>query len=282
MSKELGPTGRPLPNFPVPQPRKAGQPATIIAMCNQKGGVGKTTTTINLGAALVEIGRKVLLVDFDPQGSMTVGLGISAHELDQSIYHVLMDREISIKDLIMPTAVDGLDLVPSNIDLSAAEMRLVTEVGREQVLARVLKPIRKDYDVILIDCQPSLGLLTVNALTAADGVLVPLECEYFALRGVALLKDTIEKVRDRTNDELQIIGLLGTMYDSRTLHGKEVLATLVEGWGDLVFHTVIRRTVKFSDSTVAGEPITEYATASPGAESYRQLAREVLVRCPDA
>jgi chromosome partitioning protein len=224
----------------------------------------------------------VLLVDFDPQGSMTVGLGISAHELDQSIYHVLMDREISIKDLIMPTAVDGLDLVPSNIDLSAAEMRLVTEVGREQVLARVLKSIRMDYDVILIDCQPSLGLLTVNALTAADGVLVPLECEYFALRGVALLKDTIEKVRDRTNDELQIIGLLGTMYDSRTLHGKEVLATLVEGWGDLVFHTVIRRTVKFSDSTVAGEPITEYATTSPGAESYRQLAREVLVRCPDA
>lgn len=282
MSKELGPTGRPLPKFPAPQPRAAGRPATIIAMCNQKGGVGKTTTTINLGAALVETGRKVLLVDFDPQGSMTVGLGVSAHELDQSIYHVLMDREISIKDLIMPTAVDGLDLVPSNIDLSAAEMRLVTEVGREQVLARVLKSIRKDYDVILIDCQPSLGLLTVNALTAADGVLVPLECEYFALRGVALLKDTIEKVRDRTNDDLQIIGLLGTMYDSRTLHGKEVLATLVEGWGDLVFHTVIRRTVKFSDSTVAGEPITEYATTSPGAESYRQLAREVLVRCPDA
>jgi chromosome partitioning protein len=266
MSVELGPTGRPLPDFPAPQPRDPSKPATIIALCNQKGGVGKTTTTINLGAALVETGRKVLLVDFDPQGSMTVGLGVNAHELDQSIYHVLMDREIAIKDLIMSTSVEGLDLVPSNIDLSAAEMRLVTEVGREQVLARV----------------PSLGLLTVNALTAANGVLVPLECEYFALRGVALLKDTIEKVRDRTNDELQIIGLLGTMYDSRTLHGKEVLQTLVEGWGDLVFHTVIRRTVKFSDSTVAGEPITEYATTSPGAESYRQLAREVLVRCPDA
>ena len=282
MSNELGPTGRPMPDFPDAQPRDPAKPATIIALCNQKGGVGKTTTTINLGAALVELGRRVLLVDFDPQGSMTVGLGVNAHELEQSIYHVLMDREITIKDLIMPTAVEGLDLVPSNIDLSAAEMRLVTEVGREQVLARVLKPIRLDYDVILIDCQPSLGLLTVNALTAADGVLVPLECEYFALRGVALLKDTIEKVRDRTNDELQIIGLLGTMYDSRTLHGKEVLQTLVEGWGDLVFHTVIRRTVKFSDSTVAGEPITEYATNSPGAHSYRQLAKEVLVRCPDA
>ena len=282
MTAELGPTGRPMPDFPEPKPRDPAKPATIIALCNQKGGVGKTTTTINLGAALVELGRRVLLVDFDPQGSMTVGLGVNAHELDQSIYHVLMDREIALKDLIMSTGVEGLDLVPSNIDLSAAEMRLVTEVGREQVLARVLKPVRGDYDVILIDCQPSLGLLTVNALTAANAVLVPLECEYFALRGVALLKDTIEKVRDRTNDELEIIGLLGTMYDSRTLHGKEVLQTLVEGWGDLVFHTVIRRTVKFSDSTVAGEPITEYATTSPGAESYRQLAREVLVRCPDA
>ncbi|MET1037580.1 MAG: ParA family protein [Aeromicrobium sp.] len=282
MSKELGPTGRPMPDVPTPGKRDPGKPATIIALCNQKGGVGKTTTTINLGAALVELGRKVLLVDFDPQGSMTVGLGVNAHELDQSIYHVLMDREIAVKDLIMPTAVEGLDLVPSNIDLSAAEMRLVTEVGREQVLSRVLKPVRGDYDVILIDCQPSLGLLTVNALTAADAVLIPLECEYFALRGVALLKDTIEKVRERSNDELEIIGLLGTRYDSRTLHGKEVLQTLVEGWGDLVFHTVIRRTVKFSDSTVAGEPITEYATNSPGAESYRQLAKEVLVRCPDA
>ena len=282
MSKELGPTGRPMPKFPEPKPRKPGLPATVIALCNQKGGVGKTTTAINLGAALVETGRKVLLVDFDPQGSMTVGLGVNAYELEQSIYHVLMDREIGIKDIVMQTAIDGLDLAPSNIDLSAAEMRLVTEVGREQVLSRVLKPILHDYDVILIDCQPSLGLLTVNALTAADGVLVPLECEYFALRGVALLKDTIEKVRDRTNDELQIIGLLGTMYDSRTLHGKEVLQTLVEGWGDLVFHTVIRRTVKFSDSTVAGEPITEYATNSPGSASYRQLAREVLVRCPGA
>jgi len=280
MSKELGPTGRPIQKFPDPAPRKAGAPATIIAMCNQKGGVGKTTTAINLGAALVELGRKVLLVDFDPQGSMTVGLGINAHELDQSIYHVLMDRELGIKDLVMHTAVDGLDLVPSNIDLSAAEMRLVTEVGREQVLSRVLKPIRKDYDIILIDCQPSLGLLTVNALTAADGVLIPLECEYFALRGVALLKDTIEKVRDRTNDDLQIIGLLGTMYDSRTLHGREVMERLVQAWGDLVFHTVIRRTVKFSDSTVAGEPITSYATTSPGADAYRQLAKEVVTRWP--
>ena len=279
MSQDLGPTGRPLPSFPEASPRIPGR-ATVISMCNQKGGVGKTTTTISLGAALVEAGRKVLLLDFDPQGSLTVGLGFNAHEIEHSIYDVLMDREFALKDVIMHTSVEGLDLAPANIDLSAAEMQLVTEVGREQVLARALRTVRDDYDVVLIDCQPSLGLLTVNALTASDGVIVPLECEYFALRGVALLKETIEKVRERTNPDLQIVGLLGTMFDSRTLHGREVLQTLVQGWGDLVFHTVIRRTVKFSDSTVAGEPITEYAPTSPGADSYRQLAREVLVRCP--
>lgn len=282
MSEELGPTGRPLPVFADPAPRRPGQRATVIAMCNQKGGVGKTTTTINLGAALVETGRRVLLLDFDPQGSMTVGLGLNAHELEQTIYHVLMDPELTITDIVSETAVKGLDLVPAGIDLSAAEMRLVTEVGREQVLARAIRPVLDDYDVVLIDCQPSLGLLTVNALTACDGVIIPLECEYFALRGVALLKETIEKVRDRTNFDLRIVGLLGTMFDSRTLHAREVLQTLVQGWGDLVFHTVIRRTVKFSDSTVAGEPITEYATGSAGAAAYRQLAREVLTRCPDA
>lgn len=277
---ELGPTGRVMPVFPEPSARTPGQPAQVIAMCNQKGGVGKTTTTINLGAALTEAGRRVLLLDFDPQGSMTVGLGFNAHELDQSIYHVLMDRELSLRDIILTTDVPGLDLAPASIDLSAAEMQLVTEVGREQALARALHQVKDDYDVVLIDCQPSLGLLTVNALTAAHGVIVPLECEYFALRGVALLKETIEKVRDRTNFDLEIVGLLGTMFDSRTLHGREVLQTLVQGWGDLVFHTVIRRTVKFSDATVAGEPITQFASSSPGAASYRQLAREVLVRCP--
>ncbi len=279
---EIGPTGRPFPQLAEPGPRKSQGPAVVISMCNQKGGVGKTTTTISLGAALAETGRRVLLLDFDPQGSMTVGLGYNAHEIEQSIYHVLMDREMSLKDIILPTTVEGLDLAPANIDLSAAEMRLVTEVGREQVLARALNTVKHDYDVVLIDCQPSLGLLTVNALTASTGVIIPLECEYFALRGVALLNETIEKVRDRTNFDLKVIGLLGTMFDGRTLHGREVLQTLVDGWGDLVFHTVIRRTVKFSDATVAGEPITEYASTSPGAEAYRQLAREVLHRCPDA
>jgi chromosome partitioning protein len=193
-----------------------------------------------------------------------------------------MDREVSVDDVVVPSGVPGMDLLPSNIDLSAAEVQLVHEVAREQTLQRVLAPAVEKYDVILIDCQPSLGLLTVNAPTASDGVIVPLECEYFALRGVALLKTTIDKVQERLNPRLHIDGVLGTMFDGRTLHGREVLDRLVAAWGDVVFHTVIRRTVKFSDSTVAGEPITSYATTSGGAESYRQLAKEVAQRWLDA
>ena len=168
-------------------------------MCNQKGGVGKTTTTINLGASLVEYGRKVLLVDFDPQGSLSVGLGLNPHEMDLTVYNLLMQQDVDIHDVVVPTVVPGMDLLPSNIDLAAAEVQLVHEVGREQTLQRALAPAMDEYDVILIDCQPSLGLLTVNALTASQGVIVPLECEYFALRGVALLKTTIDKVRERLN-----------------------------------------------------------------------------------
>jgi chromosome partitioning protein len=277
----LGPTGRPMPDLPEPAPLTTHGGARVVSMCNQKGGVGKTTTTINLGASLAEYGRKVLLVDFDPQGSLSVGLGLNPHQLELTIYNLLMDREVSLDEVVVPTGVAGMDLLPSNIDLSAAEVQLVHEVAREQTLSRVLAPAIAKYDVILIDCQPSLGLLTVNALTASDSVLVPLECEYFALRGVALLKTTIDKVRERLNPKLKIDGVLGTMYDGRTLHGREVMERLVEAWGDTVFHTVIRRTVKFSDSTVAGEPITSYATASTGAESYRQLAKEVLARWRD-
>jgi chromosome partitioning protein len=274
----LGPTGRPMPSIPEPDSLTSHGPARVIAMCNQKGGVGKTTTTINLGAALAEYGRRVLLVDFDPQGSLSVGLGLNPHDMDLTVYNLLMDADVKVGDVVVPSGVEGMDLLPSNIELSAAEVQLVHEVGREQTLARVLAPALGEYDVVLIDCQPSLGLLTVNALTASDGVVVPLECEYFALRGVALLKSTIDKVQQRLNPKLHIDGLLGTMYDGRTLHSREVMERLVQAWGDTVFHTVIRRTVKFSDSTVAGEPITTYATTSPGADSYRQLAREVLAR----
>ncbi|WP_232522973.1 MULTISPECIES: ParA family protein [Nocardioides] len=270
-----------MPVLPEPTPLTTHGHARVISMCNQKGGVGKTTTTINLGASLAEFGRKVLLVDFDPQGSLSVGLGLNPHEMELTIYNLLMDRETTLDEVVVSTGVPGMDLLPSNIDLSAAEVQLVHEVAREQTLQRVLAPALEQYDVILIDCQPSLGLLTVNALTASDGVIVPLECEYFALRGVALLKTTIDKVRERLNPKLSIDGVLGTMYDGRTLHSREVMERLVQAWGDTVFHTVIRRTVKFSDSTVAGEPITTYASSSSGADAYRQLAKEVLARWHD-
>ena len=275
----IGPTGRPWPDLPTPPPLTEHGPALIIAMCNQKGGVGKTTTTINLGAALAELGRHVLLVDFDPQGSLSVGLGVNPHTLPASIYNLLMGQGTSIDNVIRETNVHDLDILPSNIDLSAAEIQLVSEVAREQTLLRLLEAVRSRYDVILIDCAPSLGLLTINALTAADWVLMPLECEFFALRGIALLTDTIAKVQDRLNPRLEILGILGTMYDPRTLHSREVLERVVQAFGDQVFHTVIRRTVKFPETTVAGEPITTYAPTSPGAEAYRSLAREVLARC---
>ncbi|MBX9244095.1 ParA family protein [Actinotalea ferrariae] len=272
------PVGRPLPVFPEPAPLASHGPARIIALCNQKGGVGKTTTTINLGAALADYGRRVLVVDFDPQGAASVGLGTSPHELERTVYNLLMERNATLAEVVRPTSVEGLDLLPANIDLSAAEVQLVGEVARESILSRVLRPAEEEYDVILVDCQPSLGLLTVNALTAAHGVLIPLECEFFALRGVALLVETVEKVRDRLNPRLQVDGILATMHDPRTLHSREVLARVHEAFGDQLLHTVIGRTVKFPDSSVAAEPITSYAPTHPGATAYRQLARELVAR----
>jgi chromosome partitioning protein len=274
----LGPTGRPFPGFPNPEPLMEHGPARTVAVCNQKGGVGKTTTTINLGASLAEQGRRVLLVDFDPQGALSVGLGIQPHDIDSTIYNLLMERDVTVQDVLFKTGVNGMDLLPSNIDLSGAEVQLVHEVGREYVLGGVLEPLVADYDVILIDCQPSLGLLTINSLACANGVIIPLECEYFAMRGVALLMETIDKVSRRLNPKLTIDGLLATMYDSRTLHTREVLASIVNGFGDKVFHTVINRTVRFPDATVAGEPITSFDAGSMGANSYRELAKEVLER----
>jgi len=273
-----GPTGRPLPLFPQPEPLTKHGPARVVAVCNQKGGVGKTTTTINLGAALAEFGRRVLLVDFDPQGALSVGLGIQPHELEATVYNLLMERGANVADVVIKTSVADMHLLPSNIDLSGAEVQLVHEVGREFVLGGVLEPVLPEYDIVLIDCQPSLGLLTVNALACADGVLVPLECEYFAMRGVALLTETIDKVSRRINPKLAMEGLLATMYDSRTLHSREVLTRVVDRFGDEVFHTVISRTVRFPDATVAGEPITNFDPASTGASSYRELAKEVLER----
>ncbi|CAM5598347.1 hypothetical protein SAVIM40S_01929 [Streptomyces avidinii] len=216
---------------------------------------------------------------FDPQGALSVGLGVNPMELDLTVYNLLMERGMSADEVLLKTAVPNMDLLPSNIDLSAAEVQLVSEVARESTLQRALKPLLADYDYIVIDCQPSLGLLTVNALTAAHKVIVPLECEFFALRGVALLTETIEKVQERLNPELELDGILATMYDSRTVHSREVLARVVEAFDDHVYHTVIGRTVRFPETTVAGEPITTYASNSVGAAAYRQLAREVLARC---
>ena len=265
-------------DFPVPAPLESHGPARVISMCNQKGGVGKTTTTINLGAALAELGRKVLIVDFDPQGAASAGLGINAHELDSTIYDLLVASRPDIGTVIHETTVEGLDIVPANIDLSAAEVQLVNEVAREQALKRVLRPVLDEYDVILVDCQPSLGLLTINALTASHGVIIPLETEFFALRGVALLVETVERVKDRLNATLEIDGILATMVDSRTLHSREVLERLEQAFGEQLFDTRIRRTIKFPDASVANEPITSYAPSHPGADAYRRLAREVIAR----
>ncbi|XHM11893.1 ParA family protein [Leifsonia sp. T36S-04] len=272
-----GPTGRPVRAFPVPAPLAQHGPAKIIALCNQKGGVGKTTTSINLGATLADYGRRVLAVDFDPQGALSAGLGARTHDVT-TIYDLLLNRKADVQEAIQSTSVPGLDIIPANIDLSAAEVHLVNEVAREQILAGVLRKVAADYDVILVDCQPSLGILTVNALTASHGVLIPLECEYFALRGVALLVETIDKVRERLNPAIELDGILATMYDSRTLHSREVLERVVDAFGDSVLETVISRTVKFPDASVAATPITQFAPEHQAAEAYRQLARELVFR----
>ncbi|NNG36166.1 ParA family protein [Nakamurella aerolata] len=274
----LGPTGRPPRQIPEPAPLSCHGPARVIALCNQKGGVGKTTSTINLGAALASYGRRVLLVDLDPQGALSAGLGVPSHELERTIYNLMLERDTAITDVLTPTRIEGLDLIPANIDLSAAEVQLINEVGREQTLARALRPVLHAYDYVLIDCQPSLGLLTVNALACSQGVIMPVAAEFFSLRGVALLVDTIEKVQERINPELAVDGVLVTMFDGRTVHARDVVAMLVQRFGDEVFDTVISRTVKFPETTVAGEPITSYAPTSSAAEAYRTLAREVIAR----
>ena len=272
-----GPTGRLLRTFAEPPVLKGHGPARIISLCNQKGGVGKTTTTINLGATLAELGRRVLVIDFDPQGALSAGLGVQTHDVP-TIYDLLLGTVKNPVEVIVHTNYANLDIIPANIDLSAAEVHLVNEVARETILARVLRKVSDQYDVILIDCQPSLGLLTVNALTAAHGVLIPLECEFFALRGVALLVETIEKVKDRLNPAIELDGILATMYDSRTLHSREVLDRVVETFGDSVLETVIGRTVKFPDASVAGAPITSFAPEHAASQAYRQLARELISR----
>ena len=267
--------GRDYETFPAPEPLQTHGPARVIAMCNQKGGVGKTTSSINIGGALSQYGRRVLIVDFDPQGAATVGLGINANAVEDTVYTALFNPRMDVHSVIHHTDFENLDIMPANIDLSAAEVQLVTEVGREQVLAGVLRQVKDEYDVIIIDCQPSLGLLTVNALTAADGVIIPVAAEFFALRGVALLMQSIEKVQSRINPSLEVYGVLVTMY-TRTLHCEEVLQRIYEAFQGKVFHSVISRSIKLPDSTVAAEPITLYAPSHKTAKEYREVARELI------
>ena len=258
----------------------------VLSVSSLKGGVGKTTVTLGLASAAFARGIRTLVVDLDPQSDVSTGMDIQvAGRLN--IADVLANpKERVVRQAITqsgwakvhPGTIDVLIGSPSAINFDGPHPSVKDVWKLEEALAT----IEADYDLVLIDCAPSLGLLTVNALTAADKVLIPLECEFFALRGVALLTDTIAKVTDRLNPDLEILGILGTMYDSRTLHSREVLERVVQAFGDKVFHTVIRRTIKFPETTVAGEPITTYATTSPGAEAYRMLAREVLQRCPGA
>jgi chromosome partitioning protein len=267
-------------NFRVPPAPQDGLPAKIIALFNQKGGVGKTTSTINLGAALTELGRKVLLVDFDPQGGLSLGLGVNAHTLplEQTVYFALMDPTADVDQIILKSSVPGLDFLPANRDLGTAETTLGAEIGGQQFLKRTLNSLKDRYDVILIDCQPTMGQLTINALVAADEVIVPLQCEYFALHGFIELERNLDKVKNFLNPNLKLIGILATMFDKKTVHNREVLTTIIEKYPDDVFETIIAKTIRFPETTVVGEPITTYASSSGGAASYRRLARELIAR----
>jgi chromosome partitioning protein len=265
--------------FPKPKALSSHGPARIIAMCNQKGGVGKTTSTLNIAAALAEYGRKVLLVDFDPQGALSAGLGINAYTEEPTVLDLLLKRDLKTTDVIRNTKLENLDIIPANLDLAAAEIQLVGAMNREHSLKRALKQVADDYDVILIDCQPSLGLLTVNALTAAHGVIIPLAAEFFALRAVALLQNIMASVRDSENNPaLTLDAILVTMYDNRTLHAREVMERLRENFNDKLLRTEIPRTVKFSDANSSETPITQFAPESAAAEAYRAVARELVDR----
>lgn len=249
----------------------------IIAIINQKGGVGKSTTAINLGAALGEMGKQVLLVDLDPQGNCSSGLGVEKSLIQQCIYDVLLN-DVPLEEVIIPDIAEGLDIAPATINLAGAEVELVSEMARENRLKDAVGSMRGKYDFILIDCPPSLGLLTVNALVAADKLLIPIQCEFYALEGVTKLLESMKRVKSRLNPTLDIYGILLTMYDSRTTLSKQVVDEVREYFGRLVFSTPIPRTVKLSEAPSFGQPITQYDPKGRGALSYIELAKEVIAR----
>src|SRR5437867_7390067 len=245
---------------------------TVIAFANQKGGVAKTTTTLNLGVAFAEQGHTVLLIDLDPQGNLTMSQGLNPDEIERSMFDVLVHK-IPIQDVIEQREVA---LAVSSIDLAGAELSLSSMIGRERALEKALAPVRDDYDFVLIDTPPSLGLLTINALVAADGVIVPVQCEYLSLRGLVQLENTLTMIRENLNPKVEIVGILPTMFDRRLLHSKEAVDILTENFGELVYNTKIRKTVRYAEAPVKGESVLKYDPSGEAAAMYRDLAKEVL------
>ncbi len=243
-----------------------------IAIANQKGGVGKTTTVINLGVTLAQMEKKVLAVDIDPQGTLSAGLGVDADGLEQTIYTALINPDIPVNRIIRPVKA-YLDLLPANNDLAAAEIELIPELRRELILRRILEPLDSWYDFILIDCPPNLNLMTVNALCASQGVIIPLQCEYFAMRVLRVLLDSISRTKTRLNPELELIGILATMYSTGTIHAREVLEELRSVFQDKVFDVVIYKSIRFAEASVANQAIVEYANKHKGSQAYRKLAK---------